>query len=348
MRSNDTEIEREVSYILDETDIQKISVFLGCPVVEDIGLINDYYIQKQTRVRCIEDPSGNKKYLLTKKTGEKKSGHRLENETPITENHFNILKNLSTLEIKKHRYRLQDNMHPCSNHNVYVDIILEPLGLSILEIEYYVDRKLTSKQIFDKELTMCPLSAYDFFKRKIGICGSPSSGKTETARYLNRKINIDLNGNSQYVPEYCTSFIQDLGGVPDFADTFLIFNEQKKCEHVAWKTSDIVVSDSPTFLAYIYLGMYRGVNSWKRKSIHMSKLYEQVLEDIDSYSQIIYLKPSKYKKNNIRYQDKNQICYIDNLIQSFMDHHDIDYWDGYKREDVNLMINNLFYINRVV
>ncbi len=341
-------IEKECSYVLDSIDIDTISKFLNCPIYEDIGEIEDFYLEKQTRVRSIKNPSGKIKYFLTHKIGEKSHGERKETETEITENQFFLLKNLSKLNVKKHRYKLQDQMPPYLDHSVYVDVVDQPLKISILEIEYYSDRTLTPELLFNKSLSPCPLSAYCFFKRKIGICGSPSSGKTETARYLNRKINIDLDGNSQYVPEYCTHFIQDVEDVPEFADTFLIFNEQKKHEHMAWKTSDIIVSDSPTFLAYIYLGMYQDISSWKRKSIHMCKLYEQVLEDIDSYSQIIYLKPSEYKENNIRYKDKHRISYIDNLIQNFMDHHNIDYWSGYKREDVDLMINGLFYINKVV
>ncbi len=347
MRSNVTEIEKEVAYILDTTDIDKISVFLDCPVAEDVGLITDYYIQRQTRVRSIQNPSGSKKYLLTKKTGEKISGSRLENETPITENQFDILKNMSTLKVKKHRYRLQDNMHPCIDHNVYVDIVLEPLGVSIVEIEYYSDRKLTSKQLFDKELTICPFSAYDFFRRKIGICGSESSGKTETAKTISGKINTTLDGNAFYVSEYCTSFIQELNDTPVFADTFLIFNEQRKREAFAWRKSNIVISDSPTFLAYIYLGTHLDISEWERNKIHMEKLYGYVLDDIQSYSQIIHLKPLKYKENNIRYHGNKKIEHIDSQINNFLTFHKIDHLQC-TYEDIDMIMQHLFYTNRVV
>lgn len=331
--------EKEKAYIFPgDIDIRLIISKIKATCLKKIS-IKDYYINKNLRVRSIDD----NQFLITKKIGDKSRGERLENEEEISKNTANILIEESKLIIEKMRHILDIKNN--SNSNIYLDKIISPLKILILEIEQKDNDQLSNYFCFQNKLKECPLSSYDLFKRKIGICGGPSAGKTTISRELNKKINIELNGNSATSLEYATTFIQKYNQIPTINDQFMIWYQQKKREDDTQNKCDILISDSPSFLSYIY-SVYNsmGKNLDKNKIIYLSKIYKRVLEHTGSYSDIIFLETLNYKEDNIRYQNTEQAKEISNMIESFLHIHGIKYIKS-NYNNIDTIFKEIFYLN---
>lgn len=80
--------------------------------------------------------------------------------------------------------------------------------------------------------------------------------------------------------------------------------------------------------------------------IHLVKLYKRVLEDISSYSRIIYLQPSDIISNNIRFQNNNEIYDLANRIHTFIKWHNIPHIMA-DRGDSERILKSLFFMNDI-
>jgi len=331
--------EFERSYIFATNNIDDILVFLASKTTGQPIAIQDRYLDKNIRIRISQN-----KTTLTKKSGDKSSGYRIEEEYPLDRNTSLILSENTKLTIIKQRYRI---FNASKDFKITIDIVQIPMKIAILEIESTIEKAPpTASQIFGKDLTECPLSAWDLFKQKIGICGAPSCGKTETAKTISGILNIRLRANSCYVPEYATSFIQKYDLHPNPLDQFMLWYSQKSRENHAESKANIVVSDCPTFLSYIYMMLSNSNKMDEQFKIHLTKLYKRVLEDIDSYSRIIYLRPCDLVDNNIRFHTDDQIRDVANRIYSFLKWHSIPHMVA-EKTDAQKIINSLFYINSI-
>lgn len=334
-------IELERSYIFPYESVLYILDFLGARATGKIYHVVDDYLNPQLRIRQMSDES-TKDFVVTRKIGDKSSGKRLEKEQIIDQETAAILTSDSKLRVVKERHKL----FPVSpDFRITLDIIEIPMKIVVLEIESTNDQiPPTAKEIFDVDLQECPLAAWDFFRQKIGICGAPSSGKTETAKALSHLLNTRFHANSFNVLEYTTSFIQEHNRYPGVMDQFMLWHSQRAREESAASKADIVISDSPTFLAYIYMMFHHRGQMGDQFRIHLTKLYKGVLKDISGYSSIIYLQPRNLIKNNIRFHNTREIEEIAKRIRSFLLWHNIPHIVA-DCGDEHRILDSLFYMN---
>lgn len=305
--------------------------------------IDDYYLDKETRVRHCSGI-----YHLTQKSGDKASGGRQEIEEAISQRSAKMLIPKSNLNVHKKRFELHVPKN-CSDYKFTLDLIDKPMKLAVFEIESnkepcsetLINVFLKSRQAFKK----CPKSAWDLFRRKIGICGAPSSGKSETSKWLSNQINTKLSGNSFHVVEFATSFIQKYGRTPKFHDQFFIWHGQKSREENASSLSNIVISDCPTFLTYIYMQLLNEDLS-EQSALYLSKVYKRILFDVLDYTDIIFLQLLDYTDNNIRYQTRDEALNIQNRIGSFLRDHGVRH-AVYTYEQASEILDDLFFINKI-
>lgn len=336
--------EYERSYIFSADDWMH-----NYPTYDDVYYIEDYYLTPEIRFR-LQQENGivNKrtKCFFCRKEGLKSNDYREEHEEEISENILYSMKDQAKLVIKKDRYIVKSD----DKLSITVDVLRSPMHLAILEIESKKGEGIKENDVeehfFGKKWRSCPLSAFSFFNRKIGFCGGPSSGKTETAKLLSHVLNTKYNSNSWHVTEFASSFIQKYGRPPEFNDQFLIWFGQKERERAAEK-ANIVVSDCPTFLSYIYTLYLNKEKINPQTSLFMSKIYKRVLFDIQEYSDIIFLNVDKYVDNGIRYQTSEyEVWSLEQKIKSFLTDHQVPYTEWNKKDDINCLIKSLFYINQ--
>ena len=305
--------------------------------------IEDYYLDDQTRIRKI---SNGKDLHITKKIGNKKDGHRIEKASFIPVAAFESLVHLVKTVIKKTRQTLICPNNYLNQYLVTMDFVHEPMRLAILEAEsgeYFPG--YPSISLFGENLKECPLSACSLFNRKITLCGTSSSGKTETAKKLSHVLNTQFSANSYHVPEFATTFIQKYKINPSFWNEFLIYSGQLEREQNANHLANIIVSDCPTFLTYIYLSHLPKDKFSKQTALVFAKMYKRVLFDISRYTDIVLLNLIDYKENNVRYQKgKEEALEIENRIISFLNDHNIVY-TLYDYTQFDEIVNDLFYLN---
>ncbi len=312
--------------------------------VEATEGIEDSYLCKDMRVRKVIKAPVVKTYL-TRKTGDKAKGYRFETEEEITCGLAKILTMNPELCIKKERKTLSSDM---GGYTITMDFIEAPMRLAILEIEalsevlYPIPSNITQK-LFDVDLIECPLCAHSLFKRKIGICGGPSAGKSETAKALSFRLNTEFAANSFHVAEFATTFIQKYGKHPRFLDSFFVWHGQHEREHNA-ETANVVISDCPTFLSYVYMVHNPKETFSVDTALFLSKIYKRVLFDIGSYTDIIFMKIINYAENNIRYQSKKEALQIEGRIKQFLDEHNISYM-ATNYNELDSILHDLFFIN---
>ena len=336
-------VELERSYVFPHESIPHILNFLGAQTVGIPLDIQDDYLHPNLRIRTTARKGMDISTIqLTRKSGDKSSGRRVEENRNIDPETAAILTADRKLRVIKQRYHVKTSG---SGFVVTLDTIESPMKLAVLEIESTNDRMPpTTGEIFGVELQECPLAAWDFFRQKIGICGAPSSGKTETAKALSHLLNTRLHANSFHVLEYATSFIQKYDRHPDAMDQFMLWYSQRAREENAESKANIVISDCPTFLSYVYMLFHNRGQMDARFRIHLAKLYKRVLEDIEGYSRVVCLRPRHLVENNIRFHSVGEIHDIAERIYAFLQWHGIPHIVA-EQGDARRILGSLFYMN---
>lgn len=186
-------------------------------------------------------------------------------------------------------------------------------------------------------------SLFEYFKRKIGICGGPSSGKTSFARQLTTLLDNKLGCKVSHVTEYATTFLQKYGRKPTMIDQVFIYQSQLDREN-SCNQSDVIVSDCPVFLAYLYARALCKMPDDQSVYV-LGKLYKRTLSDVMGYSNFVYMKLLDYTENNIRCYGAEHAQKIDKLVKDFLDTHSIPYMECDYNVDVNTVCGSLFNIN---
>lgn len=324
-----------------------------------VKMIEDYYLGQGRRVRkswvekemthpsisASRNPPENISYKFTRKTGEKAKGYRFEFEEEISETLAKAFIDNAMMTVKKARKKLPIGDEA---YEVTMDFIEEPMKIAILEIEarqevvYPIPVNITQK-LFGVDLKECPLCSFALFNRHIGIAGAPASGKSEMAKILSYVLNTQYNANSYHVAEFATTFIQKYGKNPNFWEEFFVWHGQHEREHSA-DLANIVISDCPTFLTYVYLLHLPKDKFSADTALVLAKMYKRVLFDIEWYSDLIFLELKDYRENKIRYQSFEEALVIQNRIRGFLDDHNIKYstYDYTKKDEI---LRDLFYMN---
>ena len=314
--------------------------------------IDDYYLGKGMRVRKSRVEGSEPSYEFTRKTGDKSKGYRFEFEEKISEPLAEQLTATDVMHVKKTRHVLDiPRAYSAEEEHVYtvtMDFVEKPMRIAILEVEalsevvFPVPADIAYK-LFGTAFKECPLCSYELFNRHIGIAGGPSSGKSETAKSLSHTLNTKMGANSFHVVEFATTFIQKYKKSPNFWEEFFIWHGQHEREHSA-DLANIVISDCPTFLMYVYLLHLPKDSFSPDTALVLAKMYKCVLFDIDWYSDLIFLELKEYTENAIRYQSFEEAIQIQDRVRGFLDDHNISY-STYDYTKESKMLEDLFYIN---
>lgn len=339
-------VEKERSYIFKLEDIYNLTqlfpLYSSTSIKTDV--IEDCYLNKNLRLR----KKNNAIPVMEYKSNGKKEDGRTEESHEISDNWFNLLKEKSILKVIKKRQILHTEP---DDYIITLDIVSEPMRILILEIESLNGNDLPELKDFfpnpEPKFITCPLSAWDYFKRKIAICGAPSSGKTSTAQWITNKINTEFGGKAFCPTEYATSFIQKYDRIPNIHDQYMIWECQNTREANVLDKCDMVISDSPTFLSYVYgLLTSKDINI-NDKHILLSKLYKRSLEGLCNYEQIFFLNLLEYKENGIRYNTKGEAIEISEMISNFLRQHGV-YMDAhYTYEYKEQILSSILYLNEI-
>lgn len=347
-------IEHERGYVFTHEGAFEFLKSQGCPgkgEKHDIH-IEDSYLGRGVRVRKSWTNPDDISYVYTRKTGDKSKGYRFEFEEKISENLAEQMAADPDMVVKKVRRTLHIPRAVSSDEErayvVTMDFIETPMKLAVLEIEalsevvFPIPADIAYK-LFGVQLKECPMCTYKMFNRHIGIAGGPSSGKSETAKILSHVLNTEYQANSFHVAEFATTFIQKYKKNPNFWEEFFIWHGQHEREHSA-DAADIVISDCPTFLTYIYL-LHLPKDAFSTSTaMVLAKMYKRVLFDINWYTDLILLEMREYKENSIRYQSREEALEIEARVRGFLDDHNIHYttYDYTKKDEI---LRDLFYIN---
>lgn len=312
--------------------------------------LDDYYLSCGLRIRVCE---GQDHAVVTRKQGNKANGYRIEQESKIAREAAELMIEKPMLHVHKNRFEIHVDPSKVERPNdanvkLVLDLIESPMRLGVLEIESVSESLFPlpvdiARRLFGVELKECPLCTTDLFLRKIGICGGPSSGKSETAKIMSHNINTKLGGNAFAVTEFATTFIQKYRRTPAFYDQFFIWYGQRERESDA-ETANIVISDCPTFLSYVYMQYLNREQFSERLALYFSKMYKRVLFDIQGYTDLIFLSIKDYADNGVRYQTKEEAFDLERRIKQFLDDHKIAYVDtSYDKSEQ--ILKDLFWVN---
>lgn len=122
----------------------------------------------------------------------------------------------------------------------------------------------------------------------------------------------------EVVREYARHFIEKYGQIETIMEQWHIYDGQTKWEAQAISNYDIVISDSPRFLPYIYaLNLFDHDDP---KSIAaLVRLYELGVFSINDYTMIYLLKPPLVvEQDGIRSQDENDANLIYEVTRNFL------------------------------
>jgi nicotinamide riboside kinase len=353
-----TMIEHERSYVFTWHGARKFleSQDIPWPEGDDAAkVIDDYYLACGLRIRMSSDISCSKA-VVTRKQGNKADGYHVEQEEEIPWDAAKLLAETGSLHVHKKRYQIPIDSSRVDRPNdanvkAILDLVERPMRIAVLEIEAVSESLYPlpvdiCRRLFGVDLESCPLSTFEYFKRKIGICGAPSSGKSETASVIAHRVNTDFGGNAFHVAEFATTFIQKYHRNPTFQDQFFIWHGQKEREQDA-ESAGIVVSDCPTFLAYIYLMYLNREKFSPQVALYCSKLYKRALFDIENYRDLVFLQlQDQYADNNVRYQSKAEAEELERRILQFLKDHRIPFTTAtcYEAEQI---VDKLFWINHI-
>jgi nicotinamide riboside kinase len=157
---------------------------------------------------------------------------------------------------------------------------------------------------------------------KVAFVGPPDSGKTTLAKSVSSYFNIEKY-NVAYIDEYAREFITKTHSYPSsVSEQFFVFEQQRKKEYIP---CNILFTDSPTFLAYVYAIRLCDYTSAKDRLI-LSKLYEEVLKEVKRYDLVLFLETFREPvKDGVRDGHIDAIDVINNQILSFLTLHGIQY-----------------------
>jgi len=129
--------------------------------------------------------------------------------------------------------------------------------------------------------------------KRIGFVGTPGSGKTSTARVLSGTCRgIKDYKNIELIQEYARRYQVKYGPVENLLDQFRIMEKQIDWEDSVGKDVDIIITDSPVHLGYLYALELRDVND-PRHIIWMNDTFKKLtrINTPQRYDIIFHLPP---------------------------------------------------------
>jgi nicotinamide riboside kinase len=158
---------------------------------------------------------------------------------------------------------------------------------------------------------------------KIGVIGSFSSGKSTAAAKayaILKEQHIDV--------ALVTEFTRDIFGTgwncESISDEFFIYYEQKRREDYSAELYDVMITDSPVLLPYVY-GLMFSTRS-HHDNIVIKKLYETFVDNLNRYDCLIFIeRDHPYVNDGIRKGSEECAEEIAMRIKSMLHQHNVSY-----------------------
>jgi nicotinamide riboside kinase len=128
--------------------------------------------------------------------------------------------------------------------------------------------------------------------RLVGFSGAPGAGKTSTARALAANLRRSEGfQNVELISEYARRYITKYGSIDCVQDQFRILQKQLDWENQALQYADLVITDSPIFLGFIYVMQLR--KETQKDTIWVNDIFKEMskLNVPRRYDLIIHLDP---------------------------------------------------------
>lgn len=154
-------------------------------------------------------------------------------------------------------------------------------------------------------------------KLRIGIVGAPSAGKTTTAHLVRHKLSAHPVSR-EVVREYARHYIEKYGQPRTAFEQWHIYDGQTKWEQQAVDVYQVVLSDSPRFLPYLYSLQYLDHRE-SREVACVTRLYELAILALNDYDRIYVLAPNlDVEQDGVRSQKAEDAIAIDAMIRQFL------------------------------
>lgn len=112
--------------------------------------------------------------------------------------------------------------------------------------------------------------------KRIGFVGVPGAGKTSTARALAAFCRGNEFKRVELVSEYARRFLSKYGKMEHLSEQYRITEKQIEWEDtVPQNNTDLLITDSPIFLGFLYAMEFRNVNSIK-DTMYINDLFKRL------------------------------------------------------------------------
>jgi nicotinamide riboside kinase len=185
-------------------------------------------------------------------------------------------------------------------------------------------------------------------KLAIGFCGAPSSNKTTLSHLLRWQLAQKTKLSRELPREYARHYMEKYGAIESIHQQLLIYDGQTKSEKQITDNYNIMITDSPRFLSYVYAKRFLHYKD-PHNVASLVRLYELAVLSLSDYD-IIYILPPPVdiEMDGIRSQSKEDVMNIFRDSKNFLDTHAPDlsvYLSEYHKDEalkwVDYIINDL-------
>jgi nicotinamide riboside kinase len=142
--------------------------------------------------------------------------------------------------------------------------------------------------------------------KRIGIIGAPGSGKTTLARGLSSSFyNVDKINNVELIVEYARRYITKYGIPENIWEQMRIYKKQKEWEDHLPSKVDLMITDSPLHLGWVYILFLKKHDSLK-EVMQINDIFSEFnkINFPPRYDILFYLPPViKPKQDGVRRED---------------------------------------------
>ena len=157
---------------------------------------------------------------------------------------------------------------------------------------------------------------------RVAFAGAPDTGKTTLAKMVSSEFNL-RGYKVTYIDEFARDYISRFGFAETAAEQYFIVRKQKEKEPPFLGVDEILFTDSPDFLSYIYCLDVADLESPKDRTI----LFEILSMVLPSRYNMVFL-TKKFREtfdDGVRSRFIESIDAIDEAIESFLKLHRIPY-----------------------
>mgnify|MGYP005853961973 CR=1 FL=1 len=160
----------------------------------------------------------------------------------------------------------------------------------------------------------------------VGFIGGPCTGKTTLAHAVLESLNIK-GLKAEWANEFVTDDIQENG--PPHLDYYIyeqyrfLFHQNRR-EESAKQNADIVLTDAPLILGYLYTLQNTSKHTHGRQNQFFEELKKLFVEDKNRYQHLYLLKREfDFEDNGIRFHSHKESIAFDNFIRTTLEQNNV-------------------------